>query len=176
MLLIIIGGIGFIVIMEIPQLLKRQKKRPHITIQTKVALSVTLILIVLGMTVFLLTEKDNTMTGFSVKEKALGSLFQSVTARTAGFNTIDIGRLATPTLLILVFLMFSPTYHSNDTADARAHSHCNGSHGPGRTSSAQIQTPQTATRSQNRAFAYEFQGKQIQPFTSTRAKCPVIPH
>jgi trk system potassium uptake protein TrkH len=46
------------------------------------------------------------MTGFSVKEKALGSLFQSVTARTAGFNTIDIGRLATPTLLVLVFLMF----------------------------------------------------------------------
>jgi trk system potassium uptake protein TrkH len=104
--LIIVGGIGFIVVMELPRFFRMGKKRPHFTIQTKVALSVSLVLIILGTVVFFLAEKDNAMTTFSVKEKVLGSFFQSVTTRTAGFNTIDIQRLATPTLFVFVLLMF----------------------------------------------------------------------
>ena len=57
------------------------------------------------MAIFLL-EKDNLFSGLSLKGKILGPLFQSVTARTAGFNTLPIGRLAPPTLLVLIFLMF----------------------------------------------------------------------
>lgn len=103
--LIIIGGIGFVVILELPRLLRR--KPPYrVSIQTKVALTVSLSLILIGATVFLFSEGNNAMDGLSGKEKILGSVFQSVTTRTAGFNTLNIGKLATPTLCFFVFLMF----------------------------------------------------------------------
>ncbi|MBL7157675.1 MAG: Trk family potassium uptake protein [Candidatus Omnitrophica bacterium] len=104
-LLIIIGGIGFIVILEVPRLARR-KPFYHVSIQTKVALSISFGLIAIGALLFFLIEQNNTMSGFSAKEKVLGSVFQSVTTRTAGFNTLNIGSLATPTLCFFVFLMF----------------------------------------------------------------------
>jgi len=103
--LIIIGGIGFIVILELPRLLQR-KPFYRISIQAKVALSVTLGLILIGTVLFFFLEKNNAMAGLSAKEKVLGSLFQSVTTRTAGFNTINIRSLTVPTLCFFVFLMF----------------------------------------------------------------------
>lgn len=106
--LIIIGGIGFIVILELPRLLRFIKGKPfhRVSIQTKIALSVSLCLIVAGALLFFLAENNNTLAEASLKGKVLGSFFQSVTARTAGFNTLNIGALATPTLCILIFLMF----------------------------------------------------------------------
>lgn len=103
--LIVIGGIGFIVIMELPQIFRRKSPR-RISIQSKVAITVSVALIVAGALVFFLVEQDNLMKGFSPKEKILGSVFQSVTTRTAGFNTINVGGLKTPTLCFFVFLMF----------------------------------------------------------------------
>ena len=103
--LIIIGGIGFIVIMEIMRLFR--KKAPHrISIQTKVAITVTCCLVIAGSLVFFLSENGNALSGMSVSEKVVSSIFQSVTTRTAGFNTVDIGKLAAPTLLFFIFLMF----------------------------------------------------------------------
>jgi len=103
--LIIIGGIGFIVILELPRLVKR-KPLPHFSIQSKIALTVSLVLIVVGALLFFFIEQNNTMTGLSAKEKVLGSIFQSVTTRTAGFNTLNIGKLAPPTLCFFMILMF----------------------------------------------------------------------
>ena len=103
--LIVIGGIGFIVVMELPRLFK---KRPNnnVSIQTKVALTVSLGLIVVGALFFFFVEKNGVLAGLSTKERLLGSVFQSVTARTAGFNTFNVAHFAAPSLLFFVFLMF----------------------------------------------------------------------
>ena len=103
--LVIIGGIGFIVILELPRLIGK-KPFYRVSIQTKVVITVTLALILIGSFLFFFIENNNTMSGFSMKEKVLGSVFQSVTTRTAGFNTINVGSLAVPTLLFFIFLMF----------------------------------------------------------------------
>ncbi|MFH1594709.1 MAG: TrkH family potassium uptake protein [Candidatus Omnitrophota bacterium] len=103
--LIVLGSIGFVVIMELPRFAKKRNLR-HISLQSKVVLTVSLSLILIGALLFFLVEQNNTMAGLSLKEKVLGSLFQSTTARTAGFNTLSIGRLAPPTLCLLMFLMF----------------------------------------------------------------------
>lgn len=103
--LIIIGGIGFMVVLELPRFLKK-KGFYRFTIQTKVALTVTLCLILAGAVLFFALERGNALAGLSTKDSITASFFQSVTARTAGFNTLNIGKLATPTLLVLVFLMF----------------------------------------------------------------------
>ena len=103
--LIFAGGIGFIVIMEVPHFFMR-KKFYRVSIQTRVALTVSLLLIVAGALLFFIFENHNTLSGLPAGEKAIGSVFQSVTTRTAGFNTVNIGKLATPTLCFFVFLMF----------------------------------------------------------------------
>ena len=103
--LILIGGIGFIVVLEIPKIFKKKALR-HISIQTKVALTVSLILVVAGSLVFFFVEKNNAIADLSVKDGVIASVFQSVATRTAGFNTVKIGSLATPTLFFFIFLMF----------------------------------------------------------------------
>ena len=67
-------------------------------------MSVALILI--GTLAFLTLENNGILQGLSWKNKILASYFQSVTARTAGFNTINIGGLGMVSQLVLIFLMF----------------------------------------------------------------------
>jgi len=104
--LIFIGGIGFIVLLDIPKIFSFRKGLVKINVQTKLAVTVSLILIALGAILFFAIESYGTLDGFSFKDKLLASFFQSVTARTAGFNTINIGSLLSPTLFVLIFLMF----------------------------------------------------------------------
>ncbi len=108
--LIFIGGIGFIVLLDIWKLLSwRKDKRPffyRMSIQTKIALSISLALIIIGALAIFIFERGNTLSGMAAKDQFLGSVFQAVTARTAGFNTLPINRLAPPTLLLLTMLMF----------------------------------------------------------------------
>jgi len=108
--LIFIGGIGFVVILDLWRLTQRTKdKRPiryRMSIQTKLVLSISLILIVAGAAAIFFLEKNNTLSGDTLGARALGSVFQSVTARTAGFNSLPIDKFAPPTLVVLIFLMF----------------------------------------------------------------------
>jgi len=104
--LIVAGGIGFIVIMDLAGLLFRKGVRKKINLHTKTVLTMTLILILSGAIMLFVFEKDNTMAGMSLGERILASGFQSVTARTAGFNTLPIGKIAVPSLMFIVFLMF----------------------------------------------------------------------
>jgi len=117
--LIILGGIGFIVLIDVPKIFrwifgriflgKKEDIRhlfSRISLQTKVAVSVTLVLILLGAAVFFAVENHRILYGLGLKHKVLASFFQSVTARTAGFNTVPIGNLASPTLFFLIILMF----------------------------------------------------------------------
>ncbi|WP_425456509.1 TrkH family potassium uptake protein [Cohnella pontilimi] len=102
MALIILGGIGFVVMAE---LLDYRKKR-RLSLHTKVVLSVTATLIVLGAAVIFILEYTNTLAPLTWRGKILASLFQSVTPRTAGANTVDIGALRQATQFFIILLMF----------------------------------------------------------------------
>ncbi len=103
--LIILGGIGFPVIRELLSAMKKAK-RARLTLHTKLALVVTAVLILFGTFIFWILERDHYMAGMSWWEKILMSYFQSVTTRTAGFNTMDFSLLGNATLMFAILLMF----------------------------------------------------------------------
>ena len=92
-LLVILGGIGFLVIKEIRQRKFRWKK---FSMHTKIVLSVSAVLITLGTLVLYLTEDIS----------FLGAFFFSVSARTAGFSTFNVGQFSVSGLMTLMCLMF----------------------------------------------------------------------
>jgi trk system potassium uptake protein TrkH len=104
MTLIVLGGIGFIVQYEL--LAKWRGRIRALSLHTKIVLHVTFFLIVIGGVTFFLLEINNTFKGNPLSSSLLASVFQSVTARTCGFNTVNISLLANPTLLLLMVLMF----------------------------------------------------------------------
>ncbi len=105
--LIVIGGIGFPVMYEFSaRLRQRGRRRPPVTLHTRMVITTTLILIVTGMILIYALERNGAIAGLSNGEKIAAALFQSITARTAGFNTIDIPSLGYATLFILIILMF----------------------------------------------------------------------
>jgi len=109
--LIFIGGIGFIVLLDIRKLIFAGLKTKNpaarkLSLQSKIVLSVSVALILLGACVILLLENNGALTGMTVKEKALGSLFHAITPRTAGFHTLAVDQFRVPTLFFVIFLMF----------------------------------------------------------------------
>ncbi len=105
--LIVIGGIGFSVLYELQNWLKlRKKKRFKFTLQLKTVLVTTGILITAGAVGFAVLEHQGTLAGKSFGSQILISVFQSITCRTAGFNTVDISALNEATLFMMIFLMF----------------------------------------------------------------------
>ena len=103
MLLIISGGLGFMTIWDVVRKLGDWRKR--LQLQTKIMLLATPLLIVAGWLLFLVFESSNSLKSLSASEKILASLFQSVTTRTAGFNTIDQASLSSPSYLLTLVLM-----------------------------------------------------------------------
>lgn len=102
--LIILGGIGFIVQYEVLAKLRGLEKR--LSIHTRIVLITTAGLIIIGAVSFYFMEMNNILKGAGLKTALLSSFFQSVTTRTAGFNTVDIGALTNSTILIMIILMF----------------------------------------------------------------------
>jgi len=102
--LIVIGGIGFIVQYEVFSKLKGIQKK--LSAHTKIVMITTAILILSGAILFYLFERNHIIKGVPVQTKILASLFQSITPRTCGFNTVDIGLLANDTILLMIILMF----------------------------------------------------------------------
>ena len=102
--LIVHGGIGFIVQYEI--LSKLRGSRRKLSVHTKMVIITTATLIVSGAILFFVFEKNHIIRDAPIGNKILASLFQSVTPRTAGFNTVDIGNLTNATLLLMLVLMF----------------------------------------------------------------------
>jgi len=105
MFLIITGGLGFTVLLNLSKRVVYGRKE-RITVQTRLVLISTLILIITGAVLFFLFEKNNILKNYTPIEKFLASIFQSVTARTAGFNTVDIGKLRPVTLFAMSIFMF----------------------------------------------------------------------
>ncbi|MGH8983515.1 MAG: TrkH family potassium uptake protein [Acidimicrobiia bacterium] len=102
---VIVGGIGFPVLLE----LRRSPFRPSTwSMHAKLTVGTTAVLIVVGAAAFLAFEWSNpeTLQGLDNDGKALGTIFQSVTPRTAGFNTIDFSEMRESTWLVTGVLMF----------------------------------------------------------------------
>lgn len=109
MVLIIFGGLGFPVLRELGvrarvRLARRRVQR--MSLHSRVVLWTSGSLIGTGALAILALEWNGVMAPLPWDEKVLTALFQSVTARTAGFNTLPIGALAAPTLMLLCMVMF----------------------------------------------------------------------
>jgi len=102
--LIVAGGIGFIVHYELHMRVFGKQRR--LSVHTKVVLLATGVLIAGGAVLFFVFENDRILVGLPWQNRVLASLFQSITPRTAGFNTVDIGMLANETILLMITLMF----------------------------------------------------------------------
>lgn len=98
MLLIVIGGIGFLTWDDI---CNNKFKIKKYSMQSKIILLTSLILILLPAIYFFIFDYSN----YSIGNRLLASLFQSVTTRTAGFNTTDLTKLTRPSQAIMIFLM-----------------------------------------------------------------------
>lgn len=103
MALIIIGGLGFLVWED---LLRNRLHWRKYRLQTKIVLSVTAALLLGGMAGTLWMERDGVFAGMGAGEQAMAALFQSCTARTAGFNTVDTAALSDGGKLLTMLLMF----------------------------------------------------------------------
>jgi trk system potassium uptake protein TrkH len=102
--LVVCGGLGFPTIMEIA----RYPRCHKLSLHAKVVIKMTTVLIVVGALIILAIELNNgkTMGGLDVSGKFLGAVFQAITPRTAGFNTMAIDQLHSATWFFLVILMF----------------------------------------------------------------------
>jgi potassium uptake TrkH family protein len=107
----IIGGLGFPILVEWWRRTSQRRnniRRTHWTLHTKITLLVTAALLVFGPLVVMTFEWTNpaTLGPLDTFDKILAGWFQGVTPRTAGFNTVDIGGMNEPTLLVITTLMF----------------------------------------------------------------------
>lgn len=117
--LIIAGGLGFPIVFNYYRLVRhyffnlfswlvRRRKYYHvpniINVNTRIVLVTTVILLVSGAVFFFVAEYSHSLAGLSLRGKIAGSFFGSVTARTAGFNTVDL-MLFNPATILLFFLL-----------------------------------------------------------------------
>ncbi|MEW5856920.1 MAG: TrkH family potassium uptake protein [Cyanobacteriota bacterium] len=111
-LLIILGGIGYEVIMEMYLWARDRISKNSVcvvfSLHFKIVISTTVFLLILGTIFFFFTEFRNpgTFGPLTIPQKLMAAWFQSVTTRTAGFNTIDIGKMTNAALFITIAFMF----------------------------------------------------------------------
>ncbi|MBD3413064.1 MAG: hypothetical protein GF421_01365 [Candidatus Aminicenantes bacterium] len=108
MVLIVLGGLGFVVLRETSGYVmgRLKKKRIRFSLHTKLVYQMTLVLLVFSSFLFFVLEHNHSLKSLSVKEKVLSSVFQVVTPRTAGFNTMDLNALGFGMVFFLIVLMF----------------------------------------------------------------------
>ncbi len=114
-ILIITGGIGYVVWWDILRVIKGRRHRQvpkgrcfcRLQLHSKLAIVVTLVLILGGTVLFFLLERNNqaTFASLSLPEQVMAALFQSVTTRTAGFCTVDQGALTEASAFVTMLLM-----------------------------------------------------------------------
>ncbi|WP_338951839.1 TrkH family potassium uptake protein [Fusobacterium nucleatum] len=104
--LIILGGIGFVTVNSL--FIIKKKKLKNLSLTSKFALLITFFLLTFGTILFLVFEYNNssTLKGMNFVDKILNSFFQSVTLRTAGFNTVPLENIKPATVFISYIFMF----------------------------------------------------------------------
>jgi len=103
--LIVTGGLGFTVLLNLSKRIV-YGRRERVSVQTRMVLISTSFFIIAGATLFFLFEKNYILKNYSPLNKFLASLFQSITTRTAGFNTVDTEKLRPITLFMMSIFMF----------------------------------------------------------------------
>jgi trk system potassium uptake protein TrkH len=105
---IISGGLGFFVLTEIIKTRRINIRRffKQYSLHTRIVITTSLILIAAGTMLFYAFEHDSILREMTIASKITNSFFQSVTCRTAGFNSVDIAALKNNTLLSMIILMF----------------------------------------------------------------------
>lgn len=104
-LLIVLGGLGFVVLADMFQAKAKGQARLW-SMQSKLVLSVSAILIACGAVAIFIAEYSRSLAVLPLHEKILTSLFQSITTRTAGFNTLPISSMSFTVLMVMIVLMF----------------------------------------------------------------------
>ena len=105
---IIMGGLGFLVLSELTRTRFRSRRFLYqYSLHTRLVITLTTVFIILGTVTFAALEWNNALLDSTLIEKIINSFFQSVTCRTAGFNTVDIASLRESTLFMMIFLMFT---------------------------------------------------------------------
>lgn len=102
--LIVSGGLGFIVLSDI-LLWAASGGRKRLSLNSRVAISTSLWLILVGAALILAIEWGRALGTLPAGSRIQAALFQSVTARTAGFNTVEIGDLTAPVVFVIILLM-----------------------------------------------------------------------
>lgn len=108
-LLIVLGGLGFLVLHDMKGVAAAvvRRKKIKISLHTKLVLTMTSFLILVPFFLFLVIEWSHSLGSFTVKEKIFSSLFQVITPRTAGFNTMNLNSLSFAAVFLLIMLMFT---------------------------------------------------------------------
>ncbi|MFH2137918.1 MAG: TrkH family potassium uptake protein [Candidatus Omnitrophota bacterium] len=106
--LIIFGGIGFIVVKDLwdKYIIRKRSRALRLKLHTKLVLTMSLALLIIGTVCIYFAESNAALKGMPLKDQILVSFFQSTSARTAGFNTIDIGKMTNSSVFIMIVLMF----------------------------------------------------------------------
>jgi trk system potassium uptake protein TrkH len=104
MLLIVTGGLGFIVLQDIANVL--QKKKRYLTYHSRVVLAMTALLIIPGTVFFLLVERTRAYKDLPFGLAVIQAMFQTITPRTAGFDSIAQNLLSQPSKIITILYMF----------------------------------------------------------------------
>jgi trk system potassium uptake protein TrkH len=103
--LIVLGGFGFVVLAWLWSRASR-RTRARAPVQVRVVLWISALLVGLGMVAYAWLEWDHTLGGLSTYHKLLNALFQSITTRTAGFNSVDFTAMRPATILLVMVFMF----------------------------------------------------------------------
>lgn len=104
-ILIVLGGLGFVVLAWLwSRWVRRVRERPPV--QVRVVLWLSVMLLIAGALLYGVLEWDASLAGLSVAEKLLNAAFQSVTMRTAGFNSVDLTLMRPATILVMITFMF----------------------------------------------------------------------
>lgn len=107
MLLIVLGGLGFLTLSEAGHLIDgKLARRQRLSLHTRLVFGATAVALLFGAVTFGLFEWHNSLEGLSRSEKVINALFASVTARTAGFNSVDYQAISAPAGFTTIILMF----------------------------------------------------------------------
>lgn len=106
-MLIICGGMGFIVMYDILKFVQGKKLRlRNLALHTKLVLTTTLFILVVSTVLIIIFEYSNAFAGMPFLQKAGNALFSTATARTAGYSMLDYSKVRSLTLILTTFVMF----------------------------------------------------------------------
>lgn len=104
--LIVAGGLGFPVLLDLFHLRRETQDRRGLRFHTQLVVTATVVLLAGGTAAIWLAERNGALGVMPVGEALMNAFFQSVTARTAGFSTLPVEQFAYPSLFVLLLLMF----------------------------------------------------------------------